>query len=138
MWDALRWCMLMPPVSRYMTRSPYAVAPRDKLSAARELMRHYQIRHLPVIEDDELVGIVTDRDLLAINEPEDVVADAMCSQVPSFNEETPLDQVIAVMENRHLGSVAIVGRSGVAGIFTLTDAMRAFCDVLRRTEEGDR
>ena len=128
----------MPPVSRYMTSQPHAVAPRDRLWVARDLMSEHAIRHVPVVENHELVGILSDRDLLAIHPPEDNVSDAMSRHVAAVSAETPMDEVIALMVSKRIGSVVIVGRTGVEGIFTLTDAMRAFCDVLHRNEEGER
>ena len=86
--------MLMTPVSRYMTRNPHSVARHDLLSSARDLMTENAIRHVPVLDGHELVGMVTDRDLLAIHTPEDRVADAMSSDVAAVSEATPLDEVI--------------------------------------------
>lgn len=128
----------MPPVSRYMTPNPRAVAPRDRLSVARALMHELQIRHLPVIDHDRLVGILSDRDLNQIHAPEDNVADAMSPDVTTVAAKTPIDEVVALMEAKHFGSVVVMGDVGVAGIFTLTDAMRAFTNVVQRSEEGDR
>ena len=81
--DATRTCMLMPSASRYMTRNPYSVTRRDLLSSARDLMSEQKIRHLPVLDGHELVGLVTDRDLLAIHTPGDRVADAMRMTTPT-------------------------------------------------------
>src|SRR5690349_4415202 len=128
--------MLMPPVSRYMTPNPSVVAPRDSISTARTRMNDGNVHHLPVLDGDKLVGLVSDHDLLAIHISEDRVADAMTCHVAEVPEATPLDEVIALMDDKQLGSVVITGKAGVQGIFTLTDAMRAFCDVLRREEEG--
>lgn len=55
--------MLMPTVSRYMTRQPWTISPRSSLGDAQALMRMHEIRHLPVVDDGDLVGIVSDRDL---------------------------------------------------------------------------
>ncbi len=42
-----------------LTRSPVTVTPDMKLSEARELMEKHQIRRLPVMKGDELVGILS-------------------------------------------------------------------------------
>ena len=55
--------MLMPTVSRYMTRQPWTISSQSSLSDAHAVMREHAIRHLPVIDDGKLVGIVSDRDL---------------------------------------------------------------------------
>jgi CBS domain-containing protein len=130
--------MRMPTVSRYMTRSPHAVASRDKLSTARDVMRHYQIRHLPVIDDRTLVGVVSDRDLRDFDGQDDQVADAMTQQMVQVQATTALDEVIALMQTGHVNAVVVTGLEGVEGIFTSTDALRAFSDVLQRADEAER
>jgi len=52
------------PVSDYMTRELVVLAPTDPLSRAAQLFALYAFRRLPVAEHDELVGIVTRRDLM--------------------------------------------------------------------------
>jgi acetoin utilization protein AcuB len=130
--------MLMPTVSRYMTRGPHAIASRDKVSTALNVMRRYQIHHLPVVDDHKLVGIVTDRDLIAFHVFDDHVADAMTKTVAEVNEGATLDEVLARMQTGHSNSVVVTGNDGVEGIFTSTDAMRAFADVLQRTDDSER
>jgi acetoin utilization protein AcuB len=130
--------MLMPPVSRYMTAHPYAIAPRDKLSAARHLMATRDIHHLPVMDHDELVGIVSDRDLHPVHPLHDITVNEMMTEdVARCAPEAPLDQVLDLMERRGCSSVVVLGPTGVEGIFTISDAMRALADVLRRTVEDE-
>jgi CBS domain-containing protein len=130
--------MSIPTVSRYMTPHPHAVAPRTRLSLARDLMDAHKIRHLPVIDHEKLVGILSDHDLRAFHAPEDNVADAMTEEVATVVEATPLAEVVTLMETKQLSSVVIVGDASVEGIFTRTDAMRAFCDLLQRDEASQR
>ena len=130
--------MLIPPVSRYMTPTPRSVSPRDRLSKARELMRTEKIQHLPVIDEQELVGIVSDRDARRLHTSDDNVADAMTCEVTAVPIETPIDEVIELMDTKRIGSVVLLRDGGVAGIFTTTDALRAFRDLLHRVEAGER
>ena len=53
----------IPPITAVMTPFPWHVHLDDHLGHAREVMRERGIRHLPVTDDGELVGIVTDRDI---------------------------------------------------------------------------
>jgi len=127
----------MPPVSRYMTMHPFAIGPRDKLSAARRLMTEHHVKHLPVLEDERLVGIVSDRDLHPVHPLHDIaVADTMTEDVVTVPRETPIDEVIELMEARGCGSILVVDAGQVEGIFTLTDALHALGDVLRRNVEN--
>ncbi len=138
MGDAPLASMLMPPVSRYMTAEPRTIGPNDKLSAARRLMSSRHLRHLPVVEHDALVGILSDRDVFPVHPLHDIhVADAMTENVATARRETPIDQVIELMEDRKCSSVVILGDSGIEGIFTVSDALRALGDVLRRNVENE-
>ena len=49
------------PVSQVMTCAPRTVGPEEKMAYALELMRLHGFRHLPVVEDDEPIGIVSSR-----------------------------------------------------------------------------
>jgi len=51
------------PVSDWMTRTPFTVAPETPIDQARDLMLEHHFRHLPVTRGDELVGIISMRDL---------------------------------------------------------------------------
>jgi CBS domain-containing protein len=46
-----------------MTKDPLTVSPSDIIGQADELMFENRFRQLPVVEGNQLVGIVTDRDI---------------------------------------------------------------------------
>ena len=50
-------------VTEIMTKDPLTVTPSDTVSQADELMSSNKIRQLPIVEENELVGIITDRDI---------------------------------------------------------------------------
>src|SRR5919109_4089390 len=50
-------------VEKWMTKNVITVPPHEKIIDAFELMQRQGIRHLPVVEDGELKGLVTDRDI---------------------------------------------------------------------------
>ncbi|MBP2298840.1 CBS domain-containing protein [Azospirillum picis] len=54
--------LLSMPVSQLMTRQPVTCAPSDSLHHALRLMADHHIRHLPVLEDGHLIGVVSARD----------------------------------------------------------------------------
>lgn len=129
--------MLMPAVSRYMTRQPWTIGREESLAAAHRLMREHQIRHLPVLDGGRLVGIVSQGDLhlletIAEFPLESVeIAEAMTPGPCVVPGDTPLDEVVEMMAAKKYGSVIVMGRDGVEGIFTTVDACRAFAAVLR-------
>lgn len=54
---------MQEPVSDWMTRTPITVTPETAIDAARKLMLEHHFRHLPVTRDQELVGMISMRDL---------------------------------------------------------------------------
>jgi acetoin utilization protein AcuB len=130
--------MSIPAVSHYMTRQPFTIERTATLAAAHRMMREHVIRHLPVLDKGRLVGIVSDGDLHLLETIADFpldainVDEAMTSQPFIVTSDAALDEVLDIMANHKYGSVIVVGRDGVEGIFTATDACRALADVLRR------
>lgn len=53
-------------VASIMTRNPYSVRANTSISEAIRMMQEHDIRHLPVLDHKELVGIVSDRDIRAL------------------------------------------------------------------------
>ena len=117
-----------------MTPFPWKVRLDDSLSHATAVMRERNIRHLPVTDGDQLVGIVTERDIgLVENAVRDSresgslkVRDACELDASVVDLSAPLDRVLADMAERHIGSVLVVKRGKLAGIFTSSDACHHF------------
>jgi acetoin utilization protein AcuB len=123
-------------VQDYMTKSPHTIGVALTLTDAKNLMRAYRIRHLPVLDGGALVGIVSDRDIQLVatradvEEDEASVEEAM-TQVPyTVTPTTPLEIAARHMSRHRLGSTVVVEGNKVVGVFTTTDAMKALADVL--------
>ena len=54
------------PAAEWMTRHPDTIEPSDTMDHAASLMIHGGYRHLPVVEEGRLVGIVSIRDLMRV------------------------------------------------------------------------
>ncbi|MBT8492718.1 MAG: CBS domain-containing protein, partial [Deltaproteobacteria bacterium] len=52
-----------PTIAEFMTRSTLTISHSASLNEAHELMRRHQIRHLPVVSQNEVIGVVSIRDL---------------------------------------------------------------------------
>lgn len=123
--------MTRPTISRHMTRALHTIGIDQSLATAHRFMREHHIRHLPVLADGALVGIVSLRDLNFIEaiagvDPNTVtVEDAMTPDPYVVGPNEPLEDVAAVMAERKLGSAIVVEEGRVAGIFTTVDALGA-------------
>lgn len=128
-------------VRGYMVKSPYMTDPGVLVQTALEMMRELEIRHLPVVQDGELVGMVSERDLreaAAINGKLPLlVGDVMKREVYVTTPQTPLSEVVRVMCLDKIGSAVVVSPDrDVVGIFTTIDALELLADML--DEEDDQ
>jgi CBS domain-containing protein len=57
--------LAVAPASEWMTRDPVTVRPDMDTEDAAQIMADRGFRHLPIIEDDEVAGVVSLRDVLA-------------------------------------------------------------------------
>jgi len=138
----------IPAIKTVMTPFPYSVDAGASVDEATAFMREHGIRHLPVTDAGRLVGMVSDRDIKLMLGPDFAypsgselrVREAMVAEPYVVELETGLDEVLTEMAERHLGSVVVTRRGRLAGVFTVTDACRAFADHLRapfRRPDGD-
>ena len=123
-------------VGAIMTNQPVTVGRQESLTTAHRLMRSHDIRHLPVLEHGDLVGIVSQRDLLfletirGIDVDKDLVEDAMTTDTYAVSPDTPVATVAREMARKRYGCAVIMERGRVAGIFTATDALRIVAAVV--------
>lgn len=125
-----------PMVHMYMASIVQHIEAGDKLSKAVELMNKYTIRHLPVLENGKVIGMLSDRDVKLASGIADDVDDLLvidvCHQHPYIvAPETPLSQVASTMADKHYGSAMVVSNGKLVGIFTATDACRVLADTLK-------
>ena len=117
-------------VGALMTAQPFTIGRRETLETAHRLMREHRIRHLPVLERGELIGIVSQRDLYfletirGVDLEKDVVEDAMTTETYTVAPDTPIGAVAKNMARHRYGCAVVLERGKVAGIFTMTDALR--------------
>jgi len=127
-----------PEIRQYMTAAPITVGPATSLSKAVKTMREHQVRHLPVVDRDRVVGVLSQRDILimeslpGVNPTEVRVDEAMVRDVFTAGPRTPVGEVVETMIDRKLGSTIVADDGHVLGVFTTTDALRALHDLLER------
>lgn len=121
-----------------MTAQPWTIERDATLRDAHALMHAHHIRHLPVLEDGRLVGVVSERDLRLLEattrvDIETTPVDRAMTEHPFIvTGDTALDEVVAIMSEQKYGSVIVVGREGIEGIFTSNDACRVLSELLQR------
>jgi acetoin utilization protein AcuB len=116
-------------VYRWMTPSPHTVPSTATMFDALVIMRRHGIRHLPVVDEGDLVGIVSERDLAFAErffEGREASVASMMTRDPYVAVPSALlSEVCAAMAHAKYGSAIIVDRGNVVGVFTAIDALRA-------------
>ena len=123
-------------VSQYMSRSVVTIAPQAEFHWAFDLMRSRRIHHLPVVEDDRVVGIVAERDLLLaaanFGSAEVPVREIMHSPAICVSENAQLKQAARLLVVEHIGSLPVLNaRKALVGIITETDIFKVTAGMLR-------
>src|SRR5215208_5546804 len=132
-----------------MTREMVTLAPDETVGTALALCRERRIRHIPVLKEGRLVGIVSDRDLRsatpAFGDPERAAAlqeilveDVMITDVVSVLPDDPIEQAANTMRERRIGSLPVVENGELVGIITSSDVMSALVYLVGANEPGSR
>lgn len=129
----------MPRIESVMKNSPISIDITESARSAQDKMIDHEIRHLPVLEGDRLVGILSDRDIAVLESDPDWEARAgklavreICSlDCYAVERDAALDEVLMEMADRRIGSAIVVEKGEVVGLFTATDACRCFAETLR-------
>ena len=125
-----------PQVNKYMSPAPQTVGRDISLESAKDIMASLAIRHLPVVQGEKVVGIVSDRDIQILEtlgkaeKKSLLVDDAMTREVFLVTPETPLKDAVGAMHKGKFGSAVVVKEGKVCGIFTTIDALRALDEFL--------
>jgi CBS domain-containing protein len=129
-----------------MTPNPVTVTSTATLAEVAEILRDMDIRHLPVVRNGALVGIVSDRDLKGVDMPElfeggvvsfkarlaEPVDRVMNPDVIFVDQETDLSEVVSLMIETKVGAVPVIDAATreVIGIVSYIDVLRAVQDIL--------
>lgn len=138
------------PVRQIMTESVVTVHPEELVVDAAQLMEEFDLRRLPVIDDDNcVVGIITDSDVLQVEaagqalnsyEPIDeeswlTVAEIMTGDVVTIPIDATVGELATVLTEHKVGGVPVVTsdprfpkRLRLAGIVTETDIFRMIAE----------
>jgi acetoin utilization protein AcuB len=125
-----------PLVRSYMNPSPQTVNRAESLSVAERVMREHRIHHLPVLDGEQVTGLLSQRDALlaeslpGVNPLEVRVEEVMAEQVFTASPDAPLAEVVSEMMKRKIGSAVIVEEGRCVGVFTTTDALTALAELL--------
>lgn len=128
--DAASGCMKIRDVMR---TGPFTITDTESLGNAQRAMARSRIRHLPVMADGRLVGMLSERDVLAARASAGAdedwwakrVRDAMRWPVHTAGPDDSITEVAGRMADARIGAMPVVERGKLLGIATVGDVLDA-------------
>jgi len=128
-----------------ITKNPLTVTTWETIGAADELMNENKIRQLPVVQGNELLGIVTDRDVRSflsgslLSSPQERekalktrVQEIMTAEPISLSPDDDLIEAVELLIEEKIGGIPVVDEAeGLVGIVTYVDLLRCFFNRLQ-------
>ena len=129
-------------VSEIMSQEIVAISPDKRVGQALQLMQKHQIRHLPVLEGDRMVGWITSRDLrevlLASMLEKITVADVMIKAPISVGADTEVEEAARLIKEHKIGGMPVLDGDRLVGVITMLDVIGAFLTLLSLIRNSSR
>ena len=134
-----------------MTVDPTAVGPKDSLQKVIGLLRCRDIRSIPVVEEDKLIGIVTDRDIRQVapayplfRDEEEIrrytenltVTAAKTADPMTISPDAPLVHAAKLLETYRISALPVLDGQKLIGMISVMDLLRVFIEQNEEAAEG--
>lgn len=140
-------------VSDWMTKKVFTVSPDDSITDAVNLMKEKGIKHIPVVKEDKLKGIISDRDIKEFSPSKATTLDIyelhyllgktkvreiMKSKVFTTTPDTPVEEAAMLMYDQDIGSLPVMEQGRLVGIISDKDIFRVLVDITGVRHGGQR
>lgn len=132
------------PISQIMTRKVVTITTKDDLVTAEELFKKHRIRHIPVVKEDTILGMLSYTDLMRISFADAIDEDefevdtmvynmfsieqVMVKDVVSVPPTATVKEVAQFLALKEFHALPVVEDSKLVGIVTTTDLIRYLID----------
>jgi acetoin utilization protein AcuB len=140
-------------VADWMTRGVVTVGPGESIGTAVHRMQEKGIKHLPVVAEGRVRGMISDRDVRSYSPSTattlDIyelhyllakakVADAMVADVTTVAPDTPVEEAALLLLERNIGALPVTEGGALVGIISDRDIFRALVDISGVRHGGHR
>ena len=123
-----------------------SISADDTLRVVQEIMEHGSVRHLPVVRGGDLVGVVSQRDLLKASlsnvmglpaEEQSLflegvsITEVMSAPPVTIEADAGIDEAAREMATRKIGCLPVLDAGQFVGIITETDLLRHFAGITK-------
>ena len=132
------------PISSIMTKELVTLTLEDTLYSAEKRMKKNHIRHMPVVQDDKLIGLISLSDLQRVSfidaygkeGTEDTpiynmldIKDLMIKNPLTASPQTTILEVSKLLASKEFHSLPVVEKDKLVGIITTTDLLHYFIEL---------
>jgi len=132
------------PISSIMTQEVITLSLKDTLYSAEKRMKTNHIRHMPVVDEDKLIGLISLSDLQRISfidayskeGTEDTpvynmlsINDMMIKNPLTASPKTTILEVSKLLASKEFHSLPVVDDGKLVGIITTTDLLHYFIEL---------
>jgi CBS domain-containing protein len=126
-------------VREIMMGSPVTLKPDDTLDLASDIISLGRFRHIPVVENGKLIGIISERDLMGaaavrifgLKQKSKsallkcvLIKDIMKKRVITVEPDTPIKDAAHLMADKKIGCVPVLSEGALVGLVTTTGVLR--------------
>ena len=126
-------------VREIMMGSPVTLKPDETLDLANDVISLGRIRHIPIVEDGRLVGLLSERDMMGATTTtifglkrksksallkSVLIKDVMKKKVVTVKPDTLIKDAAHLMKEKKIGCVPVVDEGALVGLVTTTDILR--------------
>ncbi len=140
-------------VAVFMTKDPITVTRYTNIYDARRIMEEHNIRRLPVLDRDRLVGIVSKSDIMEATPPDlskrsihemnyilsrMIVSEIMTKHPLTVTPDTPIEFAAKLMRKYKVASLPVLAKGRIVGIITESDLFDAFIEIMGGNVRGSK
>jgi len=140
-------------VKNRMTANPFTIGSEASISDVIELMREKNLKRVPVVDGDKVVGLITQHDLQKVSPTKATtlsifeinyllskakVKDAMTKDIITISPDALLEEAAVLMRDNKVGTLLVVREGKLAGIITESDIFDSFIELLGFRDVGSR
>jgi acetoin utilization protein AcuB len=125
-------------VANRMSKNPVTGTPRDTLAEVEAKMNAGNFRHLPIVADGKLIGMISDHDIRQHQGhlKDTRVTGAMSDNPITVAPETTMEEAAEILLERKIGGLPVVEQDKLVGMITTTDILGAFVEIFGTSEEN--
>ncbi|MCH2034666.1 MAG: CBS domain-containing protein [Tenacibaculum sp.] len=132
------------PIAKIMSDNVITLNSTDDLTTAEELFKLHQIRHIPVVQGQKVIGMLSHTDLMRVSYAETVeeyetevdvvlnstftIEQVMTKNVVTVKAKDTIREVAEILSEREFHALPVVSDTELVGIVTTTDLIKFLLD----------